>query len=189
MARPLCHQCGFLQTQCVCQWVPRLTSSLRVLVLQHPKESTHAKNTVKLLALALPEIQLAVIETQAQLLLALADKPKSRWRLVFPTQTSVAIEAVEGEERPDIDGIILIDATWRKALAMYLTYPVLGEYLALHFASPPKGNYYIRKSPSEHTLSTLEACAYSVECLTGQTMAPLRDFFQQAQQWLWRYRP
>ena len=189
MARPLCSQCGFLQMQCVCQWVPSLTSSLQVLILQHPKESTHAKNTVKLLTLALPTIQVAVIETQAQLLLALTDKPKSHWRLVFPTQTSVAIETVDMTQSQTIDGIILIDATWRKALAMYLTYPVLSEYLALHFASPPRGNYYIRKSPSEHTLSTLEACAYSVESLTGQTMAPLREFFQQAQQWLWRHRP
>ncbi len=183
--RPHCEACGFLQSQCVCAWVPVLTSRLKILVVQDRKEASHAKNTVSLLRLALPSVEC----------LDSADvSPLSRldvdsWRVLFPGQESMPIESLSADQKRQIEGVILIDATWRKAKKLLLSEPLLQGFKMLSFNRPPVGAYAIRKSPNDQALSTLEACAYCIEQICSEDMQGLRDFMQQAHAWQWRRQP
>lgn len=187
--RPCCDTCLFLLEQCVCRWLSPLSTSLQVLIVQHPKEAKHAKNTVPLLCLALPQVKCIDFTDKESLIQALSQRDFSKWRLIFPCEEAVAIESLEYESPSKVEGVILLDGTWRKAKKMYLTEPLLHKFGAVSFAVPPVCQYTIRKSPNEQALSTLEACAYAVEQITGQSMQPLRDFMVSAQQWQWRKRP
>ncbi|MDU0353336.1 DTW domain-containing protein [Paraglaciecola aquimarina] len=41
--RKQCHNCYYPEVTCVCQWLSPIISPLRIIILQHPKEATHAK--------------------------------------------------------------------------------------------------------------------------------------------------
>jgi len=187
--RACCCDCGFLVAQCVCEWIPRLSTRLNILILQDPKEAKHAKNTVSLLCLGLTSVECISTANVDVLRRIILQKDPAKWRLVFPCEKAVAIESIEAEDASKVEGLILLDATWRKAKKMYLTEPLLHTFGAVCFSQPPMGQYRIRKSPSNLSLSTLEACAYSIEQMTGENMHPLREFMVAAQEWQWRKQP
>jgi DTW domain-containing protein YfiP len=187
--RTRCHRCSFLIDQCVCQWIPELFTPLKIIVLQDSKEAKHAKNTVSLLCLGLPSVQCISIQDQNAVSDVLSQLDVRHWRLVFPCDDAIAIESISDSIKPHIEGIILLDATWRKAKKIYFTEPRLQIFDTVCFSAPPVGQYTIRKSPNDVALSTLEACAYAVEQLSGENMQPLRDFMTRAQTWQWRKQP
>lgn len=187
--RARCDTCGFLADQCVCKWVPELSTRLKVLILQDPKESKHAKNTVPLLSLGLPSVKCITTENKGELVRVLTLLDPAKWCLVFPADNASFIESMDANSRAEIEGLILIDATWRKAKKLYFTESILYSFGAISFAQPPKGQYAIRKSPNMASLSTLEACAYAIEQVAGESMQPLRDFMHLAQEWQWRKQP
>lgn len=184
-----CDGCHFLQGQCVCGWIPSVTTRLSILVLQDPKEAQHAKNTVALLTLCLPSVECVALTSVDALCDALKERDPQKWRLVFPSDQAVALESMMPNKLTEIEGLIFIDATWRKAKKLYFSEPLLQAFEAVCFSSAPKSVYAIRKSPSAHFLSTLEACAYAVEQVSGEDMASLRAFMVSAQEWQWRRQP
>ncbi|QUX98165.1 DTW domain-containing protein [Marinomonas sp. CT5] len=187
--RTRCGDCLFLTEQCVCKWVPKLSTRLRILILQDPKEAQHAKNTVSLLSLGLPTVECISIANSALLHEVLAQLDPNKWRLVFPIEGAAAIESIDKEAAVHIEGLILLDATWRKAKKLYFTESLLHAFDTVCFSQPPLGQYSIRKSPNEVSLSTLEACAYAIEQVAGEDMQPLREFMVAAQEWQWRKQP
>ena len=187
--RARCDDCHFLKEQCICQWIPELSTRLKVLVLQDPKEAQHAKNTLSLLSLGLPSVECISTANQDVMRAALNHKDPAKWRLVFPSDEAVSIESIDADSAAQIEGLILLDATWRKAKKLYFTEPLLHAFNAVCFSQPPVGQYSIRKSPSTQSLSTLEACAYAIEQIAGENMQPLREFMAAAQEWQWRKQP
>lgn len=163
---------------------------MRIVILQDPKEAKHAKNTVTLLQLALSSsVECVSINDQSALASVLQDKDVTKWRLVFPSISAMPVESLCNQESASIEGLILLDATWRKAKKLYFTEPLLQAFQAVSFSQPPTGQYAIRKAPKEGALSTLEACAYAIETIAKEDMQPLRDFMVAAQTWQWRQQP
>lgn len=187
--RVRCSGCNFLQGQCVCQWIPSLSTKLDILILQDPKEAQNAKNTVSLLALALPSVECILADDQDRMSKVLSQKDPVKWRLVFPAEEARLVESINADVVEKIEGLILLDATWRKAKKLYFTEPLLQKFEAVCFSQAPVGQYSIRKSPSVESLSTLEACAYAIEQISGENMQPLRKFMVTAQEWQWRKQP
>ncbi|MCB5162156.1 tRNA-uridine aminocarboxypropyltransferase [Marinomonas algarum] len=188
-SRCYCENCHFLSVMCVCPWRPKLATPLQILVLQDPKERRHAKNTVSLLSLALPSVRCIVIENEQIMVHTLESLDRIRWRLVFPSDNALSIESLPASDKRQIEGLIFLDATWRKAKKWYFSYAILQSFQSVCFSFAPAGEYRIRKSPSTQALSTLEACAYAIEQVSNNDMQPLRRFMQQAQQWQWRQQP
>ena len=187
--RACCDHCHFLVEQCVCQWIPELAANLEILILQDSKEAKHAKNTLPLLCLGLPKVRCVSTQDQVALQKVLSQLDTSEWYLIFPCDDAIAIESVANSPVSHIKGIILLDATWRKAKKMYWIEPLLHAFTAVRFTQPPAGKYVIRKSPNAESLSTLEACAYAIEQISGGNMQPLREFMIKAQEWQWRLQP
>ncbi|REG84178.1 tRNA-uridine aminocarboxypropyltransferase [Marinomonas pollencensis] len=187
--RKRCAGCGFLQSQCVCHLRPEPRQlGLRIIVLQDPKEAKHAKNTVTLLTLALPQVTCIAMD-DSTLLAQLQALDLSQWRLLYPSEQAQPIETLQDTEATQIEGVILIDATWRKAKRFYLSQPFLHGIKGLCFASPPPAQYEIRKSPDAYALSTLEACCYAIEQISAENMQPIRDFMVASIDWQWRHQP
>lgn len=187
--RSVCDACGYLDTNCVFQWVPKLQCRHRIVIFQHLKEAKHAKNTVRLLRLALPQIEVVTLASANTLSDWMASITPNNWRLIYPAPSSTALELESNCKDTPVEGFILIDATWRKALSIYESNPCLADLPVRHFAQVPQGYYSIRKSSKENSLSTLEACAYAIECIEQSNMEGLREFFRNAQKWQWRHIP
>jgi DTW domain-containing protein YfiP len=187
--RQTCAKCYYPQSTCLCAWVTPISTPLNIIILQHPKEAKHAKNTVKLLALGLEKISILQGEAQkdwADLAQKVTKQPQN-YCLVYPHGQSKTIESVCSAEQktqhfPANHNVIFIDASWRKALKMWHLNPWLQLCDSWHFATPPKNQYHIRRTTQESSLSTLESVVYVLEHTHNLDCKPLVTLFSKMQE-------
>ncbi|WP_144211519.1 tRNA-uridine aminocarboxypropyltransferase [Shewanella donghaensis] len=177
MSRVYCQKCAYPQSACICNSVTRIKAKTDVIVLQHPSEVEHAKNTVKLLCLSLPQTQVVVGETAedfAELRQALEKSHRAVY-LVYPSENS---QNAASSSVPNDCTILLIDGTWRKAFKMLQLNPWLLALPALHIEFEGVSQYRIRKAKRSDSLSTLEATAYTLQAIDSSLdINPLFDVF------------
>ena len=130
-SRPLCPHCLRPASACLCSCVQPVHSRVQLLVLQHPMEAGHAKNTARLLHLCLPGNRLEVGEVfDADTLQALLHAPwpeqasnaQVRAILLYPpTPPDPQLPVVQAPElpahwltQPETLRLVVIDGTWRK---------------------------------------------------------------------------
>ncbi|WP_166422481.1 tRNA-uridine aminocarboxypropyltransferase [Paraglaciecola sp. 20A4] len=179
MRRVLCTHCGYPQSVCVCSLLCTVNSTQKIIILQHPTEAHHAKSSVRLIRLCVPNCQIWVGEKAldfSQLTHNLKEQKREAY-VIYPSQNSIPLESIDKGERRKIDTLILLDATWRKAYRMWQLNPWLHDLSACHFAQPPQGKYHIRNTTVGSGLSTLEALAQTLYLTQGIDTGPLLETF------------
>jgi DTW domain-containing protein YfiP len=178
-----CATCLRPQSACICQWITPVAHAAEVLILQHPMEVDHAKNTGRLLHLSLPRSRILTGEMfeEAGLLAAIGETPAYTVLLYPPTLEDVEAPALEVERLKDPAGVrlVVLDATWRKSRKMLRLNPLLRKLPRLSVDEAPASNYRIRKAHKVGQLSTLEAVCSALARLegdAGQYRALLRAF-------------
>ncbi|MFB4392197.1 MULTISPECIES: tRNA-uridine aminocarboxypropyltransferase [unclassified Pseudomonas] len=165
MPRPRCERCQRPLDHCLCALIPRLDSRTRVVLLQHPSESSHALNTARLAALGLVNAELRVGEVFAELP-ALLQTPGYRVALLFPGEQAQALAAYgSGDELPLL--LIVPDGTWRKARKLLYLNPLLEALPRMTLGQVAPSRYRLRKAPQAGALSTLEAVVQALNVLEG----------------------
>lgn len=160
-SRAFCPDCDFLKSRCLCSTLKNIPNNVHLIVLQHPSESKHPLNTVRIMKKSFKEMTVLIGEDfSADLKLnTLLCDPKNECALLYPHSTSKILD--ERNKMP-ITHLILIDGTWRKAKKIFLLSKNLQSIPAIRLNPEEKSEYRIRKAPTESALSTLEA---SVEAL------------------------
>jgi DTW domain-containing protein YfiP len=187
--RLICATCSYPQSTCLCAWIQPITAPLNIIILQHPKETKHAKNTVKLLTLGLKittVLQGESPENWAELAQKVINQPQ-KYCLFYPHEQSIAIESISSPQQkaqyfPANHNVIFIDASWRKALKIWKLNPWLQLCNSWHFANPPNSRYCIRHTNQQSSLSTLESVAYVLEHTHNVNCTPLYTLFLKMQQ-------
>ena len=191
--RPLCTQCLRPQSACICYLVSPVAHATEVLILQHPMEVHHAKNSARLLHLSLPGSRILVGEyLNARLWNQALEVPKYTVLLYPPTELAGHASAPSPDPQQMKDTaqvrLVVIDATWRKSRKMLHLNTVLQQLPRLTLDALPTSRYLIRKAHRPGQLSTLEATCAALTQLGGNTAAfePLLNSFdsfvaQQAQ--------
>jgi DTW domain-containing protein YfiP len=171
-SRPECATCQRPQATCICGYVTPTPHACEVLILQHPLEEHHAKNSARLLHLSLPNSRLVVGEAFVNAALQ-ALMPESRYTMLLYPPT-----AFEGHAAPaPLDTLqltdphklrlVVLDATWRKSRKMLHQSPALQRLPRLALDDVPQGRYAIRKAHKPGQLSTLEATCAALTQLEG----------------------
>jgi len=175
LKRVLCTTCNYPLATCVCEHISQVDLPAEIIILQHPKEAVHAKNTARLLSLVSPEIK--VINTgQDHLLNELNHRIDKEAALVFyPSNESKGFEGEFVSDPIQPKHLIFIDASWRQAYGIWKSHSWLSECKNVHFTHPPASQYLIRSAKLQHQLSTLESVAYSLNCLY---QTPVEPFYQ-----------
>jgi DTW domain-containing protein YfiP len=182
----MCDACLRPQFNCICALVVPIKQTTDVLILQHPLEVHHAKNTARLLHLSLPGSRLVVGETfsEAQLQALL---PASHYVVLLypPTpsdqNTHAAPKPLDAARLTLASQVTLVvlDATWRKSRKMLHTSPKLQHLPRLALNDLPASGYTVRKAHKEGQLSTLEATCAALAQLEGddEKFVPLQAAF------------
>ncbi|WP_422018531.1 tRNA-uridine aminocarboxypropyltransferase [Roseateles sp.] len=156
MPRAVCPRCERPACTCLCTTLPPpVAVSTRLLILQHPVEAGHAKNTTAFLTLGLsPAAQLL----RGEVFDAALASPGTA--LLYP-----------GEGAPlaptDVDRLILLDGNWRQSRRLLAANPWLAALPRLALPVQP-GRYAIRRAHRPGQLSTLEAGLHALALLEGQ---------------------
>jgi DTW domain-containing protein len=162
-----------------------------VLILQHPLEAHHAKNTARLLHLSLTRSRsrLRVGEVFDPAVLDPTRTPV----LLYPPDKSAAgaTQATCGDwPAPKHLQLVVLDATWRKSRKMLHLNPWLGALPRLSLDDTHPSVYAFRKAHRPGQLSTVEAACAALAQLEGAAtgVAPLLaafgGFVSQAQAFL-----
>ena len=179
--RQTCQRCEYPVSVCICSAIKPFTPVAKLIILQHPSETRHAKNTARLIKLCCPDVQLLVGEDPedfARLQQEVAQNPE-QFALIYPNQFSRPLTKQSGKNAPlNFRHLIFIDGTWRKAFKIWKLNPWLQHLTSLHFEPDSPGQYQIRKAPGDFQLSTLEAAARTLEQGYQQDAGPLIDLFQ-----------
>lgn len=166
MPRPRCERCQRPITHCLCPLIPCLDSRTRVVVLQHPSETSHALNTARLAALGLINAELRVGEVFDDLEDLLAT-PGYRPVLLFPGDGAEVLQPYGAsiDELPLL--LIVPDGTWRKARKMLYLNPLLEALPRVTLGDVTPSRYRLRKAPEPGALSTIEAVVQALNVLEG----------------------
>ena len=182
--RPVCAQCLRPARACLCPCVQHVTSRVQLLVLQHPLEVGHAKNTARLLHLCVAGSRLEVGEVFDDLTLhtwlhapwpgQTQDAVVRPVLLYPPTPPDPQLPVVQPPElpcawlqQPELLRLVVIDGTWRKSRKMLFLNPALQELARLPLHDVPQGRYTIRKAHAPGQLSSFEAAALALAQLQG----------------------
>lgn len=164
----LCPRCRLSTAQCLCAQATPLAHRTPVIVLQHPAEADHAKNTLRLARLCLPALELVVGEAAADFAALRQRLSGVQAVLCWPGPGSSPLEQAAAP-----GALVFIDATWRKAHKLLALNPWLADLPRRHFSQAPAGDYRLRKTRVDAGLSTLEAIAYSLAHTEGLDTGPL----------------
>lgn len=186
------------QRACLCACVRTVTSNVQLLILQHPQEEGHAKNTARLLHLCLPNSRLQVGE-----LFAAQDLQQHLHRpwphqpahalvrpvlLYPPTPHDPQLPVIAPPalpqfwlEQPQALRLVVIDGTWRKSRKMLYLNPALQTLPRLTLHEVPQGRYAIRKAHLPGQLSSFEAAVLALAQLHDwDTAHPARQQLMQS---------
>ncbi len=190
--RRYCSHCRYPIQVCLCASIKKIQSSLKLVILQHPDEVSHAKNTARLVKLSIEDTQIIVGESAedfAEFRRNCDTRPKD-YLIIFPNQHSQAMETVlTPTTAASVTHLILIDGTWRKAKKIWQLNPWLQQLNSVHFKFPPQNHYRMRKTHVESSLSTLEAAAYSLNYLSQLDCSGLLTLLDAMQHQIERFIP
>ena len=172
-----CPQCRKALKACICQWITPLESDVELIILQHPSEEHRPMGTARILSLSLENSVTFIGEdfSEHDALNRLLNDHNYQHVILYPGESSLSVEqlsasSLNGTEEQKLR-IILLDGTWKKAFKMWQVSSNLQQLDTLHLPKDLKGNYRIRKAPSENSLSTVEAGYHLLSLLQ-----PHRDF-------------
>lgn len=157
MPRAVCPRCERPASTCLCATLPApLAHGTELLILQHPAEAGHAKNTAAFLTLGLQSAR----RLRGEVFDATWAVPGTV--LLYPGGGDAAAEAPPG----GIRRLILLDGSWRQSRRLLTHNPWLA---ALPRLSLPEqvSRYTIRRAHRPGQLSTLEAGLHALARLEG----------------------
>lgn len=157
MPRAVCPRCERPVPVCLCATLPApLAHRTELLILQHPAEAGHAKNTAAFLTLGLQSAQLL----RGQTFDATLATPGTA--LLYPGCPGVR----EPASPADVKRLILLDGNWRQSRRLLAENPWLGALPRLALPEQPS-RYAIRRAHRPGQLSTLEAGLHALAQLEG----------------------
>lgn len=170
-ARATCPRCLLAQVACICPLITPTPHASAVLILQHPLETHHAKNSARLLHLSLPGSRLLVGEVFDETAWQTPGDPRYTVLLYPPTHTQghappAALDSTQLTNPAQVR-LIVLDATWRKSRKMLHQSPALQRLPRLALTDVPPPRYAIRKAHAPGQLSTLEATCAALAQLEG----------------------
>lgn len=182
--RQRCAHCLRPQNTCFCPWVTPVETRTEVLILQHPMEANHAKNTARLLHLSLPGSRLLIGESLDEDMLRAMVAPPKYTMLLYPATDSDGhatprpLDAARLRDPSNVR-LVVLDGTWRKSRKMLHLSPLLQGLPRMSLRDAPPSGYVIRKAHKPGQLSTLEATCAALSQLEGdpETLRPLLAAF------------
>lgn len=165
--RAFCYRCHKAARTCVCGLVARVDNRTPVLVLQHPRERTHALGTLRLVALGLSRARIEVAWDAG-----LVEDARPAWvppgaALLYPGPGSRDVRSLGPAERPA--ALVVLDGTWHTARTLHRDKRWLRELPTVHLSPDAPSRYRIRREPSARHLSTVEAIVQALAALEPDT--------------------
>lgn len=159
--REVCAACLRPISVCCCALLPRLTSGVRLVVVQHPREHRKPIGTAWMAVRAVEHAELFVtttVDEGGQLSSLLAD-PARPAVLLWPGEGARDLE----HDPPALPvTLVVVDGTWSTARKLLQRNPVLAALPRVRINPRQASRYRIRREPRAECLSTVEAVSQAL---------------------------
>ncbi|MDR9826176.1 DTW domain-containing protein [Vibrio sp. FNV 38] len=178
-----CDTCGKANKACICEYIVSIDATTELIVLQHESEQNHPLGSAKILALTLKNTHFLIGEDFSchATLNQLISDPNYQHCILYPSEKAQSLnKLLNHQENNKKLRLILLDGTWKKAYKMWQLSTNLHALPCVSLPSDLKGEYKIRKAPSENALSTVEAGYHALSIIEPTVdFAPLLRAFEQ----------
>ena len=185
MPREICSNCERPISVCFCNEIKVFSNQVKLIILQHPDETKHPLGTAKMAQLSFKNSHLFIGEEfnsnkELNKLLKINNGPSA---ILYPHKDAIEISQFDTKTNPqdqveEIQNLIVLDGTWRKAKRIFEKTDFLKElkFLSLNIKTDQK--YKIRKAPKAGLLSTLEASAMALSVLDRSDYSDSTDVLE-----------
>ena len=157
--RPICDQCQRPLSTCLCADIVQVTAPVPVVIWQDPREAKHALSTTPLLLASLSNSYRVIAKNLE--LDELQQHTGLAWQklaLVYPADAALSDSiAADSIPQQDIQGLLLLDGTWKQVKRMLLTHPWLSQLPRIELPAVTASRYKIRATKRSDSMSTMEA--------------------------------
>lgn len=183
---PTCSRCEREERYCVCAFTTPVTTSIKILILQHPQEPGVDIGTVPIISALFPGTTVRTGLSWPNFAKALGEAADhKRWgvlymgsvhvenlpkeRNLFVVDKKGEVVANQDETLRNLDGIVVLDGTWSQAKTLWWRNAWLLKLprIVLRPTHPPLYDK-IRKEPRKGCLSTLETVGETISILEGR---------------------
>ena len=170
---PTCGVCGLWDQFCVCEILPRKTSRIEFLLIQHSSELLRQSNTGRLVEKMIEPCEIIPwgspdVPFSPESL----KKPGTRYLVLYPRSDTRLLEPADLQSPGGgKTSLVLLDATWAQAKSMSRR---IGELQDFPFVSLPQGEaprWKLRRSPGPGYCCTLEAVIRTLAIIEGADFA------------------
>ena len=164
--RAVCARCRRPARVCYCHALPRIETTTRVVILQHPRERDMPIGTARMASLCLAGAELHVgvrWADHAGLQRALGD-PARPPILLYP---GPGARDILREPPAGPVTLVVVDGTWSQAKTVVRDNPILQALPRYAFTAPEPSQYRIRREPDDAYVSTIEALMHVLGALEG----------------------
>ena len=161
----MCARCRRPVRVCYCRALPRIDTTTRIVILQHPRERDMPIGTARMASLCLPraELYVGVRWVDEAIGRALGD-PARPPILLYPGPG--ARDILREPPRGPVT-LVVVDGTWSQARTVVRDNPLLQALPRYAFATPEPSHYRIRREPRAEYVSTIEALMHVLGVLEG----------------------
>lgn len=154
-------------------------------IIQHGKETKHAKNTAKLAKLCASSIEIVRADSTGAMQQLATSCHLNSSAVIYPCSHSLDLETHKEAFAQNINSLIIIDGSWKQAFSIFQQNEWLRALPAFHFEMAPASEYSIRHTRFSKSLSTLEALAYTLSTVYNIEVEPFYRL-QRAMQNKWQ---
>jgi DTW domain-containing protein YfiP len=183
--RSKCKKCNYPTSTCICDAISSVIIPIKVIIIQHTKESANAKNTARLIKLCANDVEIITTDSIGEMTTLASRCNVQSTALLYPSDNSIALESQREYIASSLQTLLVIDGSWKQAYAVLQQFPWLSTIPSFHFEHAPSTQYRIRHTRIREGLSTLEATAYTLNTLYNIDTQPFIEL-QEAMQENWR---
>lgn len=165
--RKKCLSCMRPETSCMCQYIKKIKTNTKFVILIHPMEFKKVKNnTGRLTYLSLENSEFIMgIDFENNKHVNTLIKDYNAY-VLYPGSEAINLSKERMKNNKN-NLIFIIDATWPCSKKMMRLSPNLQKLPKVSFSHSEESNYQIKKQPKKFCLSTIESTKVILNCLNN----------------------
>jgi len=176
--REKCYSCYRPKSSCMCEYINKIETNTKFVLLMHPKEFKKTKNgTGRFTHISLPNSSLfiGIDFNKHPLINEMINNPTNNCFVLYPGVNSIKLNSVNIQEENKTNIIFIIDSTWpcsKKILAVSKNISGLPK---ISFEHTKSSAFKIKTQPNPYCLSTIESTLCVLELLNQHKIENIED--------------
>jgi len=166
--REKCYKCYRPKKSCMCQYIQKIETNTRFVIIMHPKEFKKTKNnTGRFTHLSLPnsKIYIGIDFNEHDEINSIIEDTNNSCFVLYPGDDSIKLnhQTIQKENKTNV--IFIIDSTWPCSNKILAVSKNLNKLPKVSFEHNKASAYKIKTQPNKYCLSTIESTLCILELL------------------------